>query len=530
MQALAGLYWFITRRKVRGWSRLQGAASESPAAYRLWVELGESNAYHRFRLAHPQKESVRILTLILGGDETTLDDVLTSLKSIKEAFGHSIPVYSTLAANAAGHDVLSEYGLESVSSLSHSNADWLLPVVAGDVLSPWLEEILQRALIKNGNALLAVWDEDRIIDGVREDPWIKPSWDAYLFSGCAGLVGASVVSMHVLRKRTTDILATINAVHLEHELLSMLSEQRERTVHVPLVLTHRKGPQNMRVRLPRKPVSWPKVSILIPTRDQADLLRACLNSLGKLNYPGEIELLLIDNGTIERTALKLLGDLEQAGLARIVRAAGAFNFSKLNNIGARAAAGEVLCLLNNDIEALDGEWLTIMVSYCLAEGIGAVGALLLYPDQRIQHAGVAIGLGGAAGHVQRGVHVDDTRFWTWHRLTREVSAVTAATMVLRKQSFLDVGGFDEEAFPIAFNDVDLCLRLNKAGLRNLFVAEARLIHHESVSRGNDRSPIKARRFAGELKALQDRWGTLHFEDPHFSPLFSKSVERCTFQF
>jgi O-antigen biosynthesis protein len=197
----------------------------------------------------------------------------------------------------------------------------------------------------------------------------------------------------------------------------------------------------------------------------------------------------------------------------------------LNNLGARAADGELLCLLNNDVEPLDGEWLKTLVRYALEEEVGAVGAQLVYPSGRIQHAGVAVGLGGAAGHVQKGVDPDEPRFWTWQAVTREVSALTAAVLVLRKSRYEEVGGFDE-GFAVAFNDIDFCLRLKQRGLRNIYVADVRLLHRESESRGKDRTPERARRFAGELARLQERWGTEEYRDPHFSPLFSALVERC----
>jgi GT2 family glycosyltransferase len=265
---------------------------------------------------------------------------------------------------------------------------------------------------------------------------------------------------------------------------------------------------------------------MIPTRDRADLLGTCLSALERLTYPGETELLIIDNGTIDPEALALIEDAKQAPAVRLIRDGGGFNFSRLNNMGATAATGEFLCLLNNDVEAVDGEWLTHLVRQAARPGIGAVGALLLYPTGKIQHAGVAIGIGGAAGHVQKGVHPATQKFRTWHAVTREVSAVTAAAMVVRKNVFIEAGGFDEDAFAVAFNDVDLCLRLKRKGYRNLFVAEAKLIHHESESRGDDRLKRNAPRFAAELTHLQARWATQNASDPHFSPLFSRQVEQC----
>jgi GT2 family glycosyltransferase len=504
---------------------LLGAAAESSGAYRLWLRYGESEAYRRFELAHPRTGVAIIHPLIFVEPNTSLDQVQRSLRSIRDAFGEGVQVHIPQHGLSGRNEIAAQDGVVPLSSVSKLGPGWLLPVTAGDQLASPLKEVLERSLVGTDSAVV-FWDEDRLNNGVREDPWIKPKWDPYLFSVCSGLVGSCVVSTRVLHEVPSDMAVPMDRAGLETWLVAWLSRHEEQCVHIPLVLSHRARPLHVSAK-PRPPLAAaPSVTILIPTRDRSDVLGPCLRSLNDLSYPGPVEILLIDNGTVEPAALEIIDGVERAGRAKVIRVEGTFNFSRLNNIGAEVATGEVLCLLNNDIEALDGDWLAVMVRHCLEKDVGVVGAQLVYPDRRIQHAGVVIGLGGAAGHVQKGVKVDDQRFGTWHRVTREVSAVTAAAMVLRKRTFLDTGGFDEVAFPVAFNDVDLCLRVKKAGLRNLYVAEARLIHHESVSRGEDRSPEKARRFAGELKQLQDRWGTIEFEDPHFSPLFSKAVERC----
>jgi GT2 family glycosyltransferase len=228
-------------------------------------------------------------------------------------------------------------------------------------------------------------------------------------------------------------------------------------------------------------------------------------------------------------ALQLLADQAKSASKHVLRLPGPFNFSRLNNEAVRVAKGELLCFLNNDIEPLDGSWLTNLVTRAVEPDVGAVGAMLLYPDGSIQHAGVAIGIGGAAGHVQKGVMPDSTRGDFRYFATRRVSAVTAACLVVSRDKFLSVGGFDEQAFPVAFNDVDFCLKLNSRRLRNMFVAESRLIHHESKSRGQDDNPEKRERFARELRQLQQRWETQTYTDPWYSPLLSRASERCLLQ-
>jgi GT2 family glycosyltransferase len=194
------------------------------------------------------------------------------------------------------------------------------------------------------------------------------------------------------------------------------------------------------------------------------------------------------------------------------------------NGAARSARGNFLCLLNNDIEMVGSGWLDAMMRHARRPGTGAVGALLLYPDHTIQHAGVAIGVGGAAGHVHRGVGLNEVGHHNLHRLSRYMSAVTAACLLLSKDAYQAVGGMDEENFAVAFNDVDLCLKLGKAGYRNIFAADAQLIHHESKSRGNDMLPANYARFQRELHALQERWGTIYANDPFHHPLLLRSAE------
>jgi GT2 family glycosyltransferase len=268
------------------------------------------------------------------------------------------------------------------------------------------------------------------------------------------------------------------------------------------------------------------VSILIPTKDRAGLIEACTKSLNLLHYEGEVETIIIDNGTTEPKALAFLDLLAAKPKTRVISAPGPFNFSALINLAAEQASGDYLCLLNNDIEAIDGLWLEVMVRHASSDNVGAVGAQLLYPDSSIQHAGVVIGVGNAAGHVEKGRSHADIPFRGWHSVTREVSAVTAACLLVGRETFLSIGGLDENRFPVAFNDVDFCLRLKSAGYRNLLVAEAQLIHHESISRGDDFAPGNFARFSSELSNLQELWGTKDHLDPHFSPLFARTSELC----
>lgn len=267
----------------------------------------------------------------------------------------------------------------------------------------------------------------------------------------------------------------------------------------------------------------PPVTAIIPTRDRRELLKTCMEGLGRTNYP-HLEVIIVDNGSRQPDAIEYLEALERSGAA-VLRVPGPFNYSALNNAAVRHARGEILCFLNNDVEFTDPDWLTLLVQHAVKRDIGAVGARLLYPDGTIQHAGVFTGIGGGAGHAHRFQRADEPGYFERARLPQRVSAVTGACMVVAKDKFLAVGGFDEARFPVAFNDVDLCLKLNDRGWQSFYEPRSTLIHHESKSRGNDRSKMNRARFSAELAALKRVWNTDKRRDPYHHPNLSPFCEQ-----
>ncbi len=270
------------------------------------------------------------------------------------------------------------------------------------------------------------------------------------------------------------------------------------------------------------PAEFPRVSVIVPTRDQPEVLRRCIQGLQRTDY-APLELIFVDNGSKDLSALTLLRQVAEQGRARVLREAAPFNYSALNNLGARAATGEFLCLLNNDVEPLDPGWLKALVAHAIRPGVGAVGARLLYPDRSVQHAGLVVGMFGTAGHLLRGAREDEPGPNGEAFATRQVSAVTGACLLLRRDRFLELGGLDP-ALAVAFNDVDLCLRLRAAGLHVLYNPHAELLHHESKSRGGDDTVARQRRLLREAAILQQRFRTDRFEDPAFSPNLSLRSE------
>lgn len=262
-----------------------------------------------------------------------------------------------------------------------------------------------------------------------------------------------------------------------------------------------------------------RVSVIIPTRNHVALLRRCLETITPAVERFGAEIIVVDNDSSDAETLKYLALIDGAE-ATVIRARGPFNFSRINNLAARAAKGDLLCLLNNDIEALDDAWLAEMVSRIVEPDVGAVGATLLWPSGIFQHAGVVLGPGLGASHAFTDRMNDDHGYAGMLSVARECSAVTAACLLTRKADYLAVGGMDEMAFPVNFNDVDYCLRLRASGRRIVVTPDARLLHLESASRGTDQRSDRAARMQRELRMLRARWLETIVNDPYYSPLLS----------
>jgi GT2 family glycosyltransferase len=264
----------------------------------------------------------------------------------------------------------------------------------------------------------------------------------------------------------------------------------------------------------------PLVTIVIPSRNRADMLaRAVDGLLHRTDYPA-LDVLIVDNGSDEPAALTLLARLRQDARVRVLPAAGPFNYSALNNRAVQEATGALILLLNNDVDVINPDWLREMVSHAIRPGIGAVGAKLLYPDGTIQHGGVTVGVGGVAGHQYLHKARGNIGYFGQLKLVRNVTAVTGACLLLRRQAYLEVGGLDETDLPVAFNDIDLCLKLVQRGYRNLWTPFAELYHAESVSRGSDRVGENAARYARDVATMRQRWGAVLDHDPYWNPNLS----------
>lgn len=261
----------------------------------------------------------------------------------------------------------------------------------------------------------------------------------------------------------------------------------------------------------------PLVSLIMPTRNRFDLLHRCVESLyQKTTYPN-FELIIVDNQSDETSTLEYLQRLANERGVKVLRYDAPFNYSAINNFAVRHARGDIIGLLNNDLEVISPDWLEEMVSHALRPGIGVVGAMLYYPNETIQHAGVILGVQGIAGHAYahkpRGTAGQVGRAL----LTQNLSAVTAACLVMRRALFEEAGGLDEKHLPIAFNDIDFCLRLKQKGYENVWTPYAELYHYESASRGSEDTLEKQTRFQQEIDYMQRHWGELLQNDPAYNP-------------
>jgi GT2 family glycosyltransferase len=262
-----------------------------------------------------------------------------------------------------------------------------------------------------------------------------------------------------------------------------------------------------------------RVTIVIPTRNRHELLKACIDSIKPALHKRDYELLVVDNDSSDPATLDYLASIDDRE-ARVLRIAGDFNFARLNNLAAAAASSEFLCLLNNDVQALDGDWLDEMLGRMSAADVGAVGALLLWPSGVVQHGGVVLGSNFAAAHAFNDRIDGDAGYGDLLRVAHQCSAVTAACLLTRRQDYLDVGGMDEFRFPVNFNDVDYCLKLRAAGKRVVFTPHAQLLHLESASRGTDRQADRKARFERELHNLRAKWADVLTADPFYNPALS----------
>lgn len=444
----------------------------------------------------------------------------------------------------------------SNSALELAKGEFIALMDNDDLLPEHALYWVARTIIENPSVGLIYSDEDKIdTTGKRSSPYFKSDWNEYLFRS-QNMVCHLGVYRRDLVTRVGQFRAGFEGAQ-DYDLALRCVEhlEREQIIHIPRVLYHwrvhpgstamagdekpyaalagvkaldehlqRKGeigktellPMGMyRVRY-QLPEQLPLVSLIIPTRNAHGLVKQCIDSIKQLTTYPNYEIILIDNGSDDAEALQYFSEIDKEDNIRVLRDDGPFNYSALNNDAARIANGSLIGLINNDIEIITPEWLGEMVSIALQPGIGAVGARLWYPDDRLQHGGVIVGVGGVAGHSHKYLPKGDYGYFCRAGLIQEFSAVTAACLIIKKSIFDQVNGLDEEHLKIAFNDVDFCLRVQEAGYRNVWTPFAEMYHHESATRGQEDTPEKQQRFMKEITYVQARWPNIQ-NDYSYSP-------------
>lgn len=436
----------------------------------------------------------------------------------------------------------------------------IVPLSSGDRLAPHaLDHLIP--LLGNDTAWgFGDCDCDGLA-GERSSPWLKPVWDVDLFIGADVFSPGAIFATHMLEEVVDRVQKGSDRQATDWQMVlagvALITEQSElNVVHLPKVIYHRHAsrpttpadavhcsfresamawladslaagasvepvngfPGLLRACWPL-PEALPKVSIIIPTRDQVKLLRTCVEGvLTGTDYPN-MEVIIVDNESSDPETLHYLTELKQRGVV-ILPHPFQFNYAAVNNRAAEIATGELICLLNNDIEIIKDEWLKELVSQALLPNVGVVGAKLLWQIGMVQHGGVVIGINGLAAHAGNELHDKDSGYLGLNQITHQRSSVTGACMVLSKDVYLCAGGMDEAAFPVAFNDVDLCLRIKNKGLKIKITTFAKLIHAESASRGKDITKDRRARSSREQQNFTTRWTNLYQVDPFYHPCLS----------
>lgn len=449
--------------------------------------------------------------------------------------------------------------------LQDISSDYVALIDSGGELSSHAMSCVAQAIKQHPDASLLYGDEDSVSPSAgRSRPVFKPDWDPELFYATPYLGDLCIFRRDLFSEIAQKMHAGGEQLATDACVLRSLPRlQRNRVVHIPHILYHRRLPDRRdagvaaigctadRAALLRDnfaglhasvnisrvdsdgtyrvqysvPTPEPLVSILIPTRDRLDLLVPCVRGILERTGYGNFEVLILDNQSTRQDTLDYFFEITAAdSRVKVLHYSHPFNYSAIINYGAEHARGALLLLLNNDVDVINSDWLGEMVSQALRPEIGCVGAKLYYEDDTIQHAGVVIGLGGIAGHAHRFFPRAAGGQMNRLRCVQSFLAVTAACLMVRKEVFHAVGGFNDEELKVAFNDVDFCLKVRELGLRNLWTPYAELYHYESKSRGVDDTPEKRARFLSEAGYMKKRWGTDCFRDPYYNPNLTLDYE------
>lgn len=538
----------VSRSDIRAMRRQSKARGRRPKISVIMPVYNPPEVWLRRCLDSVLQQAYPYWELCVADDASTAPHVKTILKKYAAQDARIKVVFR----ETNGH--ISE---ASNSALALATGEWVALLDHDDELPVHALYMVAKAINERPDARLIYSDEDKIDEhGRRFDPYFKPDWNPDLF------LGQNMVS-HFGAYRT-DLVRGVGGFRKGYEGsqdydLALRCIERlhpEQIVHIPHVLYHwraiegstalAKGEKNyaaiaggraLEDHFVRTGVSGvivhaadygyrtqrtvdsrcqPKVSLIVPTRDRVGLLRMCVDSILEKTEYDNYEIVVVDNQSIEPATHAYFDSLKGHPKVRIFGYDAPFNYSEMNNVAVASTNSDIVGLINNDIEVINGDWLGEMVSHAVRPEIGAVGAMLYYPNGTIQHAGVMLGIGGVANHAYIGMLKGYGGQMSRALLVQNLSAVTAACLLIRRETFDAVGGLDPR-LQVAFNDVDFCLRVREKGFRNLWTPHAELYHHESASRGYEDTPAKHERFTREVTLMMERWGDQLLKDPAYNP-------------
>lgn len=551
------------------------------SVYNRWIEEVEVQDFAGIRNLPVADTTATMVVLIVFPRESSPDRCLQTLTSIVEQTYRKWQVCIVYDAEVHADAIRSELALVFMDSRVHgiavtqgeytsaiagiyesSNASWIITLQSGDVLASQALEIVARRVSDEPNADIVYVDEDRV-DAVelRHTPFFKPrAAEERLFG--QDILGTGVffntnmvrdiggIDTGVVHSALWELAvrAVCNSRVLCHEayVLVHVRDKPERPNMEKAILGERCAEANrfvmkalrlqgllgsaeqvtkdpyFQVRL-RVMTSPPSVAVIVPTRDNFTVLRDCVESLLQTTeYPNYV-LRIIDNGSVDQRVLAYLRELSTLEHVQVIPINEPFNFSRLLNIGVSHSHEDVIVSLNNDINIYQHDWLNVLAANAMRPDVGVVGVRLLYPDGNIQHAGVSLGLGGVAGHDYAAASFHDYGYLGEVIVQREVTAVTAAAMAVRREIYVGVGGFDEINLGVALNDVDFCLRVRELGLKNIYVPAVELVHFESKTRGSDLSLTNRDRYARERSFLSTKYAAEIASDPIRNPNFRMDI-------
>lgn len=531
-----------------------------PDEYQTWILQNEPSGAQIFRRRRMHRPGGPIFSFILDARQASPSRLQATLQSFHRQTDHRWELW--LLDEAASVDPSpgrKSHRRQRLHRLVPDQPDGFLPagewigwMDPGDRLAPGALEALALRLHAHPDIDFLYCDEDRITpDGrTRHGHFLKPDWSPDLLRSCNYIHRLAVLRLGLLSP--SEALSCS-----DYEAYLLAGERARRVEHLPGIFCHvwsddapgqsqpawqtlpsdlgqsalsahlrRSGvtakvcpgrlPGSLQFTLPTDAAL--RVSIIIPSRDQAAILERCVRSIVERSIYPNIEILIAENGSVEAdtpAAYERLLALDRR--VRLMRWDGAFNYARINNKAVNECSGEMLLFLNNDTEVISSDWIERMLDHARREAVGAVGAKLFYPDGTVQHGGVVVGIWGIAAHSHKHLDGGAPGYNGRAALVQNFSAVTAACMLLRREVFEKIGGFDEN-YRVAYNDVDLCLRLIAAGYWIVWTPYAELFHHEQLTRGHDTAPADLARVLEETERMRRLWSQYFLEgDPFYNP-------------